>query len=817
MKRYVVLFITLILLVGVANAAVDDAFTKSLLHFNGGWTDESGKTWTAVNTPTISPTTYKFGTGSANFVRVSSQYIYAPSGSDFNYSSGDWTVDYWMYISAAPTTTQIPATASYNNSYGAWTLYFDSDTTLVAMGSHDGTSNTWSLSFGAIPLNTWTHVALVRSNGTISGYKGGTLGGTFVNSSVSTLSTKGQNPALGGRASTAEYYSGRIDEARLSKGVARWTGNFTPPTREYQTSWTYSTAGTFYWVCPDDIDHITLNMLGGGGSGRSAWYFGAGGYAAGLGGSVGEARNVSSIPVTAGTNYTVVVGLGGETAVGAPYSTGETHPGASSSAFGYSADGGAGGLPGGMYNSDGGDGDTGWGTTPLAVNGTDSPTRTGGIAGLGNGAGGGGAASATADGSYHGGKGADGQLIITQYGYGSGNLPDFVADTTTGYPGTLVHFTDLSSIVDGSGLVYNWSWGDGTYSSAFGDALHVFSYTGSYDVALTLSTTTGEQTETKLSYINIVTAPDNLWFTPSQVRFSLVDFNMRPLDSIQMSATPLNFTAPDDWAQLLLGIQPDVNITDTMVSGITGTDGSISFPMLQSVEYNLSIFGTTKNGRIVSPFAFTMYPASSDYLFTIPTDQLTGILPETPAENAISFTMTNQSINSSHQWLNVSYTDPTAGTDNATFFVTNASDGNISYTTFTAGAGANTASFSYLLTNPNGGSIQYGLVVNQTVLGEVSQSNVVAFGNFWALTDLGSWTWIEQWIAFGLIVILGAMFSRSSVPVGMIVLVGLTAFFSPLGIGWLQPVYGVAALSAGLAGMGFIAVLTYILNREGKS
>ena len=683
MKRYVVLFITLILLVGVANAAVDDAFTKSLLHFNGGWTDESGKTWTAVNTPTISPTTYKFGNGSANFVRVSSQYIYAPSGSDFNYSSGDWTVDYWMYISAAPTTTQIPATASYNNSYGAWTLYFDSDTTLVAMGSHDGTSNTWSLSFGAIPLNTWTHVALVRSNGTISGYKGGTLGGTFVNSSVSTLSTKGQNPALGGRASTAEYYSGRIDEARLSKGVARWTGNFTPPTREYQTSWTYSTAGTFYWVCPDDIDHITLNMLGGGGSGRSAWYFGAGGYAAGLGGSVGEARNVSSIPVTAGTNYTVVVGLGGETAVGAPYSTGETHPGASSSAFGYSADGGAGGLPGGMYNSDGGDGDTGWGTTPLAVNGTDSPTRTGGIAGLGNGAGGGGAASATADGSYHGGKGADGQLIITQYGYGSGNLPDFVADTTTGYPGTLVHFTDLSSIVDGSGLVYNWSWGDGTYSSAFGDALHVFSYTGSYDVALTLSTTTGEQTETKLSYINIV-AQSSLQpiipIQPRNVRFKILDGYGTPLYGALVTLNYINTSLPNTsttWLVSAFGVNITVaqEMQDGEIAqqGFTGADGGISFIVYPVLEYQIIITNATAG----LSKTINIYPQDSDYTIFCPLTSQAH--PTGRQEYLVNSSLYVTEPNSSYVTFNIAYQDTSGYTTGLTWNVTCRTNGTVMY------------------------------------------------------------------------------------------------------------------------------------------
>jgi hypothetical protein len=31
----------------------------------------------------------------------------------------------------------------------------------------------------------------------------------------------------------SNYFNGWIDEVRISKGIARWTSNFTPPTQPY--------------------------------------------------------------------------------------------------------------------------------------------------------------------------------------------------------------------------------------------------------------------------------------------------------------------------------------------------------------------------------------------------------------------------------------------------------------------------------------------------------------------------------------------------------------------------------------------------------
>ena len=75
------------------------------------------------------------------------------------------------------------------------------------------------------------------------------------------------------------------------------------------TNWTYSTAGTYYWVCPANVTNILIKIAGGGGGGMGGW--GTPGMYYGLGGSSSTQYTYADIAVTPGTNYTLIVGPGG--------------------------------------------------------------------------------------------------------------------------------------------------------------------------------------------------------------------------------------------------------------------------------------------------------------------------------------------------------------------------------------------------------------------------------------------------------------------------------------------------------------------------
>jgi hypothetical protein len=114
---------------------------------------------------------------------------------------------------------------------------------LVFYYSTDGSAFS-SISFAWAPSqNVWYHVAFVRSGTSALAFVDGTQIGT-----TQTLSGTLFDSATGlyvgvGSSSLTEPLFGWIDEFRVSKGVARWTANFTPPTSAYSVSVTSTKAG----------------------------------------------------------------------------------------------------------------------------------------------------------------------------------------------------------------------------------------------------------------------------------------------------------------------------------------------------------------------------------------------------------------------------------------------------------------------------------------------------------------------------------------------------------------------------------------------
>jgi hypothetical protein len=92
-----------------------------------------------------------------------------------------------------------------------------------------GPTTEFAFQFATISDATWTHIAVVRNGNTITGYKDGVSGGSQTNAAACDSGGNGINI---GRNST-EHFNGWIDELRVSKGVARWTNNFTPHASAY--------------------------------------------------------------------------------------------------------------------------------------------------------------------------------------------------------------------------------------------------------------------------------------------------------------------------------------------------------------------------------------------------------------------------------------------------------------------------------------------------------------------------------------------------------------------------------------------------------
>ncbi len=86
------------------------------------------------------------------------------------------------------------------------------------------------------PYNCWHHWAWVRSGSNAYFFLDGTsiaLTQTVAWGSLTNINSVYQVGAAKNVAGAQVYVNGWLDEVRISKGIARWTSNFTPPTSEY--------------------------------------------------------------------------------------------------------------------------------------------------------------------------------------------------------------------------------------------------------------------------------------------------------------------------------------------------------------------------------------------------------------------------------------------------------------------------------------------------------------------------------------------------------------------------------------------------------
>jgi Concanavalin A-like lectin/glucanases superfamily len=174
----------------------------------------------------------KFGGASAQFQKVTGNSINTPDSTDWVFGSGEFTIDLWvMFSSASGNQCLISQEGSSNAAFhlaflgGSNKLEF---LYYTSGGPHSCAVN-WTPS-----LNTWYHIAVVRSGNTLKLYINGTntSGGGF-DMTGDAIRDSPSSLMIGETSVTPMPLDGWLDEIRISKGVARWTSNFTPPAEAY--------------------------------------------------------------------------------------------------------------------------------------------------------------------------------------------------------------------------------------------------------------------------------------------------------------------------------------------------------------------------------------------------------------------------------------------------------------------------------------------------------------------------------------------------------------------------------------------------------
>ena len=183
--------------------------------------------WTATTAD------FKFGTASLLCPNATGSCSCSDSA-DWDFGSGQFTVELWARRTAAGDDALLGQWSSTSNL--GWGLRANATGGLLEFYySANGTTNTTKVSGSyTLPLNTWAHVAADRdASNVLRVYADGvviasaTVAVTFFNSTL---------PLAIGSDAFTRAFSGQVDEVRITKGVARYAGAFSPPTAAFPDS-----------------------------------------------------------------------------------------------------------------------------------------------------------------------------------------------------------------------------------------------------------------------------------------------------------------------------------------------------------------------------------------------------------------------------------------------------------------------------------------------------------------------------------------------------------------------------------------------------
>ena len=170
----------------------------------------------------ITPTTY------SNYFSGSSAYLTLPANSAFNFNSGDFTLETWVYMPNFSAFQEIFSQGSGN--FQGIGVYI---TTAAKVNLDLGNGSSWYQSYlttSTLTANSWNHIAIVRQSTTYTIYINGVSGvsgtqATYPSNASASSSYIGIYGPL-----TSQPFTGFMSNYRIVKGTAVYTANFTPPT-----------------------------------------------------------------------------------------------------------------------------------------------------------------------------------------------------------------------------------------------------------------------------------------------------------------------------------------------------------------------------------------------------------------------------------------------------------------------------------------------------------------------------------------------------------------------------------------------------------
>ena len=211
---------TSLLLLGTNGAIIDQHSSNNLI--------------APATSPTTNASIYKYGTKSIYFTG-GNYLVVGNSGNNLSFA-GDFTIEFWLYqvTSNSGTSEFMGTTSMYTSASSGWSVDEYSHGLRFSYNAAVSGSFDWYPNL-TIPMTTWTHIAIVRSGSTITGYLNGTAGSSTQTSSTTITSTHDLWIGQGYNSNASGACTFYLDDFRITNGIARYTSNFTAPSAAFNT------------------------------------------------------------------------------------------------------------------------------------------------------------------------------------------------------------------------------------------------------------------------------------------------------------------------------------------------------------------------------------------------------------------------------------------------------------------------------------------------------------------------------------------------------------------------------------------------------
>jgi len=193
---------------------------------NGAIVDASAKTVVdTIGNTKISTTVSARG---SIYLDGSGDYLTAPTSDNFGYGTGDFTIEFWAYMNTIAGDETIISNLTSVSSVNPH-LFRN-----VGMLVYYTNSGERIRSANILAAQTWTHIAICRASGSTRLFVNGVqTGSTYAdaNNYGSTAPLAVGTYWSGGTPVGVTTFNGYMNDVRFTKGLARYTTTFTPPTR----------------------------------------------------------------------------------------------------------------------------------------------------------------------------------------------------------------------------------------------------------------------------------------------------------------------------------------------------------------------------------------------------------------------------------------------------------------------------------------------------------------------------------------------------------------------------------------------------------